>query len=336
MTNNPIHYNIDDYSANLRKKTKLPYNKFLVTNLTGSKQEKDISLGTNCNGLGRIHHFKSSSDDNWIPNPLPHHVAAWKMGISPKNEELVQVFQLAACNCKCWYCFVDRDLLIANKKNAEFKTADDLLELFLIEEEKPYIIDISGGQPDITPEWSVHIMKAFIFRNLQNKYYLWQDDNLTLYYPWNYLNSKDFNLIKNYKNYGRVGCFKGFSPESFHENTSIHPDLLLRQIDIMSKWVNEGIDIYGYITLTTSNLDNMKKKLRIFMDSIQDKIHPNFLLRIIPLKISIFSPFKNELKGWQKRALSNQFDVLSAWKEEIENRYSKKEQDNPIYLVNIH
>jgi uncharacterized Fe-S cluster-containing radical SAM superfamily protein len=328
-------FDIDAYAMKLRSKSIIGNNRFLITNYEGSNQEKDISDGSNCYGFGRIHHFRYNKGDDWVPDPLPHRVAAWKLGLPVKDTERVQVFQIAACNCRCWYCYVDYELLSASKKRAEYKSTDDLLDLFLQEKDCPNIIDLSGGEPDIVPEWSVRMMESLIRRNLHDKYYLWLDDNLTSYFAWDYLKDSDFELMRNYKNFGRVGCFKGFSPESFHENTQTQPEILKRQIDIMSKWVNLGLDMYGYITLTTSNLVGMRNSLKEFMDAIQKNIHPSFLLRIIPLKIISFTPNKNKMTEWKQRSLVNQFEVLSVWKDELQDRYSKTERDCPIYLIKL-
>jgi hypothetical protein len=141
--------------------------------------------------------------------------------------------------------------------------------------------------------------------------------------------------MQKFKNFGRVGCFKGFSPESFHENTRAPPGIFKRQIDIMSRWVDLGLDMYGYVTLTISNLNGFEQSLKNFMDDVQDKIHPNFLLRIIPLKIDLFTPVLGRMeKKWQD-AIFNQYEVLSLWKSELDKRYSKKDRESPIYSIKI-
>src|SRR6266446_227090 len=77
----------------------------LMTRYSGSKQEKDLTLGTNCYGFGRIHHFRQIQDPTWIPNPLPIVPASSYLNIPPQKLLLAQVFQLAVCNWRCWYCF---------------------------------------------------------------------------------------------------------------------------------------------------------------------------------------------------------------------------------------
>lgn len=327
------YIDLDGYAKALRQKCIVGKDNFLITNLSGSLEEKDLTLGTNCQGFGRIHHFGNQTDEEWIPNPLPHQVASWRLGLPADSTKTAQVFQTASCNMRCWYCFVDFDLLSALESKSAFKTTDELLDLFLLESDKPRIIDLSGGQPDIIPEWPVRMMESLLRRKLENDYFLWIDDNLSLYYAWEYLTSRDFDLMRRYRNFARVGCFKGYSPQSFHENTMGDPKLFLRQVDILSKWSKLGIDTYGYITLTSSDVGGMRKDLHSFMNSIQKQIGHYFLLRVIPLKIIEFTPTAQRMNDQRRRAIANQQEAMGAWIEELESRYSKKERALPIYEV---
>ena len=320
---------------NLRARSFSKDGKFLITNFGDSLQEKDITEGSNCKGYGRVHHFKYSRDTNWTPNPLPQEVAAWKLGIRSESMMRAQVFQNAACDFRCWYCFVDFELLSALSGRSSFMSAEELLDLFMMEKDPACVIDLSGGQPDLIPEWPVRMMEALTRRKLQDKFFLWLDDNLSVYYAWEFLQNSDFQTMKEFRNFGRVGCFKGFSAESFHENTMARPELLKRQVDIMSRWVRTGLDMYGYITLTTSSLDGMRGKLRVFMDGIQSDISHSFLLRTVPLEIFAFSTTVTRMNPSHEKALKNQYEVLSAWKDELDLRYSRTERGRPIYSVSI-
>lgn len=323
----------DALAKALREKSIIGNDRFLITNFKGSLQEKDISDGYNCKGFGRVHHFRDETRPGWISNPLPQQVVAWKLNIPIAQAERAQVFQNASCNWRCWYCYVDFALLAASRKYSDFKNADELLDLFLAEPRKPKTIDLSGGQPDIIPEWPVRMMEALKRRKLEDQYYLWMDDNLSTYFPWQFLSSSDFEVLKTYENFGRVGCFKGFSGESFQENTRASPEMLARQVDIISKWVNLGVDTYGYITLTTSSLNGMRNSLREFMNLVQERVGSYFLLRTIPLEILKFGPTTTRMKATEERAIENQYVVLAAWMDEIANRFSRGERELPIYKV---
>ena len=321
----------EKYSTDLRNRgIDLANRKILVTRFFNSNQEKDLEKPPNCNGFGRIHHFKRFISDNWPINPLPTDPACKALNISAPEILKVQLFQNAICSWRCWYCFVDEKLKVGNRKYSDFKSTDELIELYLNESEIIPIIDISGGQPDLVPEWTLWFMKSLEKRNLQNKIYLWSDDNLSNDYISKYLSKESIKFMSDYKNYGRVGCFKGFDKASFTFNTRANPDYFNLQF-IYAKKMSELFDFYGYITLTHNSDYNLYKRINDFIDLIQEKIHPLFPLRVIPLKIIQFTPNLKRIKENQEKALSIQNIAVEAWKEELSSRFTIAELNKPIY-----
>ncbi len=154
--------------------------RILVTDLRGTQQVHDLSAPPNCDGLGRIRHFRRGTTPGWPANPLPAGPACRFLGLDPGLSILrAQVFQNAVCNWRCWYCFVPFNLLAAHPRHSRWVTADELIELYLREPGRPSVIDLSGGQPDLTPEWVPWTMRALRDRGLEGRVYLWSDDNLS-------------------------------------------------------------------------------------------------------------------------------------------------------------
>jgi uncharacterized Fe-S cluster-containing radical SAM superfamily protein len=311
-----------DFSQTLRRRgIDLENRKVLVTSFGQSDQAKDFTLPANCAGFGRVHHFKRHQPAPWPENPLPIDPAAKALGREPLDILRAQVFQNAICSWRCWYCFVDFDLLSANPKFSEFKTADELLDLYLAETDRCFVIDLSGGQPDLVPEWGLWFAQALSRRNLNDSIYLWTDDNLSNEYIWQFLQTKEVEQLAGFQNYGRVGCFKGFDAESFSFNTKADPKCFERQFEIMKRLIRAGFDVYGYVTLTTPNDQDVRRKISEFVDGLQERVHPNFPLRTIPLRISRFTPTNERLGPEQKRSLELQETVILAWNEELESRF---------------
>ena len=314
----------EKFSSALRSKgIDLSSQKILITKFYGSEQEKDITLGPNCAGFGRIHHFRRNYFKDWIPNPLPIDPAIFKLNLPLTDKIEVQLFQNSICSWRCWYCFVDDKLLSANKKFAEFKSAEEILELYLREKFKAPIIDLSGGQPDLVPEWTLWFYKELNKKGLNEKVYLWSDDNLSNDYLWRYLSKEQIKELSKAKNYGRVGCLKGFDEYSFSFNTHADRKLFSEQFKLLRKLIEAGFDIYGYVTLTTDLDKNIPIKVSDFIDKIQESVHPIFPLRTIPLKVIEFTPTKNRMNENYKSALEIQKEVLSIWMEEINKRFDK-------------
>lgn len=325
--------NIDKLAEKLRERAvDLKGRKFLMAKFDGSKQKTDISLPINCRGFGRIHHFRYQVDPEWISDPLPTCPATNFLGIKKIDVLLVQVFQLAICNFNCWYCFVDYKLRSASGKFSEFVTAKQLIQWMLDESVNSQVIDLSGGQPDLVPEYPLWFLQARSELGLDHTHYIWVDDNLSTDYMWRYLNDADIEHMLNAKGFSRVGCLKGFDPESFAFNTGTNGQFFNRQLDLLSRLVRAGFDQYGYITLTTLNRDNVESKIARLFDKIQTNIHENFPLRIVPLRIYELNA---NSKRYIKQAEENQFYILEMWQAEMQKRFSSSQLAGPISEINI-
>jgi uncharacterized Fe-S cluster-containing radical SAM superfamily protein len=318
------------FSSHLREKAILPVErKVLISRLQGSEQEKDLHTPVNCDGYGRIHTFVLQKYPDWSANPLPIIPAARALGFSPDSTLRVQVFQNAACNWRCWYCFVDFSLLAANPRLSDFFTAEELIGKFLQEKDRPLVLDLSGGQPDIVPEWLIWTMEALEQQRLAGKIFLWSDDNLSGRYFWKYLSQEQRSYATRFPKYARVGCFKGYDETSFAFNTNADPKLFLQQFEIYRDLLQEGFDMYAYVTFTALPHANVDQTVERFVDQLQ-KIHHNLPLRTIPLKIEIFRPTSRRMKEGQKAALEFQHTIHAAWLEVLKKRFLSEERLLPI------
>ncbi|WP_339734803.1 hypothetical protein [uncultured Gimesia sp.] len=328
MTENLI--NTEDFSLRLRgKSVDLETQRLLITNLINTEQENDLTEPANCNGFGRIRHFRRATSKGWPENPLPIDPACKTMGFPTAEILKAQVFQNASCNWRCWYCFVPFQLLAGNLKYSAWMSASDLIDLYLAENEAPYVIDLTGGQPDLVPEWVPWMMKELTKRGLNDQVYLWSDDNLSNDYFWRYLSDEDRQLVLDYKNYGRVCCFKGFDEESFSFNTKADPALFDNQFRLFERFVELGIDIYGYATFTTPNLKSVDSGIPNFIDKLQS-IHKFLPLRVVPLEIAVFTPVKNRLTTAIQNSMAHQQKAIELWNREIEDRFSSTQREMNI------
>ncbi|MCU6603930.1 hypothetical protein OCO53_26180 [Peribacillus frigoritolerans] len=318
--------NNETVSINYRSRTIDKSNKkILITNLLSSEQEKDLTIPPNCRGYGRIRHFRRGTGEFWPENPLPIDpaVKALKLQKKPKVLE-AQVFQTASCNWRCWYCFVPYNLLSANKEYSSWLSPDELIDFYLEEENRPSIIDLSGGQPELVPELVLWTMEALTARKLEEKVFLWSDDNLSNDFFWRYLSTNEVNTITSYKNYSRVGCFKGFDEKSFSFNTNADPKLFDQQFELMKKYIETGINMYAYTTFTFIGDDkDLNYKMKTFIDRLQT-IDENLPLRTIPLEIFPFSTVKPRINNMHEVAIQNQYKAILLWNDELKQRYNSE------------
>lgn len=295
----------------------------LISRLSGSGQEIDLTLPANCNGYGRVRHFRMATDEGWPANPLPIAPACRALGIAPVPEMMTAlVFQNAACAWRCWYCFVPEELLKANPERSAWFKADELVALYRQIPDAPKIIDLSGGSPDLVPEWTPWMMCALADAGLADSTYLWTDDNLSTTYLFDALSRDELARVQDYRNYGRVCCVKGFDARSFAFNTRAAPDDYDRQFEVLRRVLGLGLDVYGYVTLTSPHEDGVSQGVADLVDRLQ-AIDPNFPLRVIPLRIQIFTPVEQRLArdDARERSLAVQEQAIAAWTHELERRF---------------
>jgi uncharacterized Fe-S cluster-containing radical SAM superfamily protein len=322
----------DGFSATLRRRgINRETQQVLVTNFRGSAQEQDLSEPANCDGFGRVRHFRQSTSPSWPPNPLPIVPAARALGIAVPELIRAQVFQNAVCNWRCWYCFVDFPLLAGDPKHSSPLTATELVDLYLAEADRPPMIDLSGGQPDLVPEWIAWMLAELRGRGLD--VYVWSDDNLSNDYFFTQLTRAERAAIERDERYAKVCCFKGFDERSFAFNTKAAPELFARQFELMRRLLNETpLDLYCYVTLTNPVGDGVAERIAAFVDRLQD-VDRNLPLRTVPLEISVFTPVAPRLTDAHRRSLSIQNEAVAAWNEEIERRFAAAERATAIVDV---
>jgi uncharacterized Fe-S cluster-containing radical SAM superfamily protein len=309
-------------SEHLRKRAiDLAGQKVLISRLGGSAQEPDLTLPSNCGGYGRVRHFRLDTSPGWPLNPLPIFPACKALGLDPPKGMTAQVFQNAACAWRCWYCFVPYNLLSADPNRSDWLSADELVHLYRQEPDQPRIIDLSGGSPDLVPEWTVWMMQALADAGLDDTTYLWTDDNLSTTYLFDELNSAELRRMHNYRNYGRVCCFKGFDACSFAFNTQAAGVGFERQFEIMRRLLALGLDVYGYATFTAPVDDGVDQAMAAFVDRLQE-IDPHLPLRVVPLEIREFSPVTPRMDALRQGSLAVQQKAIAAWVGEIERRFS--------------
>lgn len=240
-----------------------------------------------------------------------------------------QVFQNAACNWRCWYCYVPYNLLAADPARSAWLTAEELVALYVAEGERPLVIDLSGGSPDLVPEWVPWMMGALDAAGLSRSTYLWSDDNLSTEYLFDRVPVADVKRLQAYRNYGRVCCFKGFDEASFSFNTRAEPDAFTRQFDVMGRLLGLGLDVYGYATFTAPTVAGVRDHIARFVDRLQD-LYPDLPLRVVPLEIVGFSPTAGRMDEARRAALDNQRAAIEAWRSELEDRFDDAARAAPI------
>ena len=304
--------------------------RLLVSRLADSDQALDLTAPTNCRGFGRVRHFRQATTLGWPTNPLPIVPACRALRIRDVPDvTTAQVFQNAACNWRCWYCYVPYNLLNADEARSAWLRAEDLVALYRTEPNRPQVLDLSGGSPDLVPEWVLWMMEALAESGMASETYLWSDDNLSTNYLLEHLTARELDTVRQYPTYGRVGCFKGFDEESFVFNTGAALADFGRQFAVMRTLIDLGIDVYAYVTLTAVTAQGIPGRVARFVDRLQE-VDANLPLRTVPLEIQMFSPLAPRMNAARRLALEVQHIAVAAWQGEIARRYSAGLRERPI------
>ncbi len=303
----------------MRRKIIRPSSKqLLMSKLAGSDQESDLQSPVNCGGLGRIRHFKRGTHEGWPSNFLPIDPAARALGLLGREGINAQVFQNAACAWRCWYCFVPFELLGGNERLGEWVTADELVTRYAALDDRPPVLDLSGGSPDLTPEWVVWTAEALQRLGIAQEVYLWSDDNLSTDLTMKLLSEEDWETLRSI-NYGKVCCFKGFDSESFAFNTGADGTQFEKQFERFAAYAQMGIDLYAYVTFTGPDPAVAAEHTKLFVERLEKTV-PGMMARTVPLRIEIFgATMKRKTTMDRDQAFRTQEVAIETWSAMTQN-----------------
>jgi uncharacterized Fe-S cluster-containing radical SAM superfamily protein len=318
------------YSARLRSSLiDVEARSIRLTNFRTSEQSGDLSEPANANGFGRVHHFRRDEGAGWPTNPLPIDPACSALGLAQADQMNAQVFQSAGCNWRCWYCFVPFEDLTARK--GTLITVDEMVDAYLAGRAAAPMVDLTGGQPDLTPEWPVWFLDE-LDRRGESNYFVWSDDNLSTDYFWRYLSAGQIHRLSEDPRYARAVCLKGFDSESFAFNTKAEPSGFDHQFELLHRLHDESqINYFGYVTFTTPNAHDISTKVGIFIDRLRS-VSETMPLRTVPLQILDWGPVKQRLDPTRQRAMILQGEVVEAWTARVGEIYGS-DADRAIVSV---
>lgn len=341
-----------------RRMIDLESKKVLLASFVGTSQAKDIAVRTRVvDDYFRSKIYEKSEEiEKEIHNfrREPAGIAAERLEIpaaclSEENKKDWQgpeitkcnnvfLFQLNGCNLNCWYCYVDDINKSANPKYGDYVSCEEILMHFLIESRKGQffknsnkrvnVLRISGGEPFIVPEiiyWMIETIKKF---DLQDYLYLWVDSNLsTADFYWRHLSEDQREKIRNYRNIGFMGCYKGFDEETFWEISGAAPEFFGGQFKMHRKLIDEGLDVYTYLYPVAISAHNLRKRIFSFIDRLQEEVSELAPLRLTIPYIKIYTPIETDSRLTPERMVAvekNQHLARKIWKEEMKRRFGPK------------
>lgn len=291
----------------------------LLARLADSAESEDAYTELNSSGYGRIRRFNSQS---LLMNTGRGLVPRRKIyrTLTPANTFCTQVYQLAGCNWRCWYCFVDDSLLAADQTVSRMTPVKEMVDMYLDQSNPPPVLDLSGGQPELVPEWTLWTMEEIESRGLRGRVHVWVDDNLSGSYMRSVLSTSEISYIASFPNYSHAGCLKGLDDTSVRATTGSRGSSFHGQLRVLDDLLSLGFDPVVYLTMTGPFDASPESAVRQAVRDIQ-RIHPLLPLKVIPLEIRNFSATTLRSKGTRENDRLAQYAAVASWENALSEIY---------------
>lgn len=336
MTNSNL-IDSDRLATTMRARIFKPYSKqLLIANLRGTLEAQDSYTELNCDGLGRVRTFANflMHADGGDVTERSRIRRMLLEGYPQRNETRTQVFQLAGCAWRCWYCYVDEDRLSGDPRVGKWMNCDELVDLYFKGENPPDVLDLSGGQPDLVPIWPGLMLEALRRSGKERHVFLRSEDNLTFPLSADPAEGKHYEELIAWGKYSRIGCFKGFDEASFSQNTGAKPEFFARQMEVAKSIVERGISFFAHATFTAVPDERIGQKVGKFIDGLQ-RVHHYLPLRVVPLTIRAVPAWAGRRVGAQGDSQSGQDMALDAWFNEICKRFSLNDRSKTFEEISL-
>lgn len=269
----------------------------------------------------------------------PAYSAAFRLSKDPRDFNRVFVVQVSGCDFDCNYCYVPRDINIANPDLGKYFSGKEIVANFIKtreESKEPLnVIRVTGGNPTIIPEIIIDVYREIKSQKLD--IYLWIDSNLSTA---EFLTKAGKELIDllHEKNVGVVGCFKGVCAENFSILTGSSSEYYDLQFETAKWFIDNDTDFYVYLPALIYG-ENVEDKLNIFIEKLR-AIDFNLPLRVEILEIIDYpgSKLNQERTRRVRRPLpiNDQRIVFDLWYNKLLPRfYSKEELDKYCSEVSL-
>lgn len=190
----------------------------LFANLLNTKEAIDSYHQINHEGFGRIRNFKYFSFH--IKTDILDRRRFLRLNEAGKwcNQFQSQVFQIGVCPLRCRYCFVDKENLDGTNPYSKFLKPIEVLQMFLESWPNVRNLDLSGGSPDLCPEFLFELLTEIERANLKGKMTIWVESNLDINY-YSKLSRNKLEYIVTFPNFHLLCSLKGWDSSSVAYNT---------------------------------------------------------------------------------------------------------------------
>jgi uncharacterized Fe-S cluster-containing radical SAM superfamily protein len=306
----------------------------LLADLSSSIESEDAYTRVNCGGLGRLRRFTGHSMYMNTGRGVVPKRRVFRT-LPPSDVFDTQVFQLGGCNWLCWYCFVDDALLAADPDVTRMTSVAMMVDLYLEHSSHlTQVLDLSGGQPELVPEWTLWTMEELDVRGLRGKVHVWVDDNLSGTFMSTFLSPSQIRYMAGFPHHSRVGCFKGIDNESVRQTTGDLGATVDGQLRAADDLLRCGFDPHFYVTLTGLWDGGLPTTCRRFFRQLQT-VHPLLPLKTVPLEIRNYAATVARSGEDHESARQAQYQALVCWEDLLAEFYSAEQLCQPVDTIRL-
>lgn len=299
-----------------------------VAQLAGSLEARDNVGRILLDGRARRKGTTIRGSERWHEVLLPLLPAIQALKIDPSECREALVFQVGACNLRCWFCFVDSYLLAGDSRHSSPLRVDDLVKLLASGEFPGRILHVSGGEPLLAPEFIEELRVRTNACDAAVVPYLWIETNLTIL-PRD-LSARALGAIArlaHQRNVGFVGCFRSIVPAEYRHTIGNLGNAWLDQLVAAKALRDRGADFFATVILAIRDLTNVRAKVEYFFDTVIERLGIDMLERIVPIEVRPYAATQPRLGSGRRQLLESQYEVLPVWWEVLSDYLGKSAFD---------
>lgn len=256
----------------------------LFANLLGTKEAEDAYHKINLGGFGRIRSFQNFQMHIDTGLVVQRKFVRLNSDGKKSSNYSSQVFQVGGCPLRCRYCFVDSKNLNGTNPNSRFFLPADIVQMFLTVWPDIRNLDISGGSPDLCPEFVFELLREIELSGLYGKITVWVESNLDMLY-YSRLPKEMIRYIAAFPNLRFLCSIKGWDNASVRFNTRYLTsfDKQIEGLKFLNLW---HIPLSLYLTFIGDRIPELDDIINLY--SVLNEIHNEIPERCIPLYIKRF------------------------------------------------
>jgi uncharacterized Fe-S cluster-containing radical SAM superfamily protein len=285
-----------------------------VARFEGTLQAMDCAGTIVMGGRARLKRTYRAAIARWPAMHLPLVPASVATGHDREECRTSLLIQLAGCNLRCWFCFVDDCVLAGNAGRVAPISTSDVVAFLREKRRTIHVVMVSGGEPLLQPSFLLKLKADMDLHLGIDVPYMWIETNLTVDpQEWSVGTRRKMGNLLRSPRVGVTGCVKSYHPWGYYINTRRPGSEMWQQIGNARRLQEMGADLYPTIVLAGPTPRRCERVIDTCVKRLRDELGQEALRRIIPLEIRPYRPTMERMSRMRALYLRAQYRVLDTW-----------------------